>query len=329
MYLRIIILLLGFALVPKVVLADSNTNAHSTYNKLLKQIISQQTIPHFKCQNSRQIIEQDEKTEVTQLITMAVFLELNGYKSLDKYPNTVPVAEFSKFAEHFLSLKKNKNIRWRPTPVKEGWLGDIPEVIDSTSQYDKDALSHILENQSQKFGERAFLPTMCTAYLHYMENLNDLPCGLSPLQKFTISLYGDGVFSLVNSYLRSEKKPRLLTLELFTDELNRALAKIEPFQGYVLRQDRTSTAVWGQYNVGDRITYSAFTSTSAILLPNYPPNVIIRSESGVLIAPLSSWPSEQEVLFPSNTSFRILYNSCMKSQDIKVEPCQIVLEETL
>jgi hypothetical protein len=96
------------------------------------------------------------------------------------------------------------------------------------------------------------------------------------------------------------------------DALNRALDKLPPYEGPVVRGTDLPPDVLAQYQPGTAVTEPAFFSTS--MNPAVPQstafagNVEFRvlSRTGRDISSFSIFPTEQEVLFPSGVTFYVL-----------------------
>jgi hypothetical protein len=96
------------------------------------------------------------------------------------------------------------------------------------------------------------------------------------------------------------------------DALNRALDKLPPYEGPVVRGTDLPPDVLAQYQPGAAVTESAFFSSS--INPAVPQstafagNVEFRvlSRTGRDISSFSMFPTEQEVLFPTGVTFYVL-----------------------
>jgi NAD:arginine ADP-ribosyltransferase len=96
------------------------------------------------------------------------------------------------------------------------------------------------------------------------------------------------------------------------EAINSALQKLPPYHGPVVRGTNLPPEVLAQYRPGGVITEDAFlsTSTNAAVArsPSFVGNVEFRimSSTGRDISSFSLFPGEQEILFPSGTSFYIV-----------------------
>ncbi|HEY4041370.1 MAG TPA: ADP-ribosyltransferase [Rhodopila sp.] len=94
--------------------------------------------------------------------------------------------------------------------------------------------------------------------------------------------------------------------------INNALEKLPPYQGPVIRGTNLPPEVLDQYRPGEIIKEDAFLSTSTNTAvarsPSFAGNVEFRilSSSGRDISSVSMFPDEQEVLFPSGTTFYVV-----------------------
>jgi hypothetical protein len=96
------------------------------------------------------------------------------------------------------------------------------------------------------------------------------------------------------------------------DALNRALEKLPPYEGPVIRGTNLSPDVIAQYQPGEVVTEDAFlsttTNTAVARSPMFAGNVEFRilSSTGRDVSSLSMFPGEQEILFPAGTRFYVV-----------------------
>jgi hypothetical protein len=96
------------------------------------------------------------------------------------------------------------------------------------------------------------------------------------------------------------------------DALHGALKKLPTYEGPVVRGTDLPPEVLDQYQPGQVVTESAFTSTTTdpavARSPTFTGNVEFRimSSSGRDISSLSMFPHEQEILFPPDTEFEVI-----------------------
>ncbi len=96
------------------------------------------------------------------------------------------------------------------------------------------------------------------------------------------------------------------------EALNNALQKLPPYNGPVIRGTNLPPEVLAQYRPGEVITEDAFlsTSTNAAVArsPSFVGNVEFRimSSTGRDVSSFSVFPGEQEILFPSGTTFYVV-----------------------
>lgn len=130
-------------------------------------------------------------------------------------------------------------------------------------------------------------------------------CGLTPAEVFALVDYTESGFEKLNKALRSPPVPE--KYRLYRDVLNTALTKIKIFSGEVKRgAESLPEKVLAQHKPGKTVTYQAFTSTSKDSGFSGAVQFVIKSRTGRYIAPLSSSESEEEVLFPTGSRFKIL-----------------------
>lgn len=107
--------------------------------------------------------------------------------------------------------------------------------------------------------------------------------------------------------LATKDNPEFIKIyELF---LNKALDKLPMFQGIVYRFSQSNLPIdfVEQLKIGAKVTFQPFTSTSksAILRKNMYYEFVIQSKTGRIL-PFSYKPTEDEVLFKSKTTFKVL-----------------------
>ena len=134
-------------------------------------------------------------------------------------------------------------------------------------------------------------------------------------------------FSKLNPYLRG-KTHQNTELNLLETLINRALDKIEDTRRLVYRtttfltQPDMPEAVYRNHLMGTIVDYAAFTSTSTS--PKHNPNFLIYSLKG---KDLGQYTVESEVLFRSQTKFKVRYNSCEAEQKQTWQGCNVILDE--
>jgi hypothetical protein len=131
------------------------------------------------------------------------------------------------------------------------------------------------------------------------------PQDLSALADYTKMGYAD-----LNSALRSDTVDASQHARI--EALTKALQKLPPHEGTVVRGTNLPQEVLEQYQPGAVVTENAFVSTSmnpAVAQSSaFVGNVEFRilSSTGRDISSVSMYPSEQEVLFPAGTRFYVL-----------------------
>lgn len=130
-------------------------------------------------------------------------------------------------------------------------------------------------------------------------------CGLTDEEIFAIHLYTTTLYRQINSILRSNQSEQIQRIQPFIAAIDSGLDKLAPYHGPVLRGTDLPVAVRSSYCQGCTVSDRAFTSTS--ITTQYPGKhwLNIQSASGRYIAPLSSSPSMQEVLFKPGTKFQV------------------------
>lgn len=137
-----------------------------------------------------------------------------------------------------------------------------------------------------------------------------------PEEYAALKWYTDDGFRGMNSYLRGQEKLKGKQKEDRDREISMAVAGLEAmpvYQGTVYRGTNFSGSeakkYLKQYKVGAEVTEPAFASTSkAGLHEDFEGqvNFVIKSKTGRSIAEASNVPSEDEVLFPPATRFKVL-----------------------
>lgn len=128
---------------------------------------------------------------------------------------------------------------------------------------------------------------------------------LAALADYTGSGYQDLNDALRNGTVDASQAARV-------DALNRALEKLPPYEGPVIRGSDIPAEVLARYKPGSVITELGFVSTTmnpaVAQLPTFAGNVEfkIMSTSGRDISSLSTFPAEQEILFPAGTKFYVV-----------------------
>ena len=128
-------------------------------------------------------------------------------------------------------------------------------------------------------------------------------CGLTEVEIATVVAYTRDLYADMNQALREgggKFKPAV-------DTLNRALKKLANYKGTVVRGASDLGGDVDLFKPGAIVKSKAFTSAAASgegFAGAY--RFTIQSCGGKYIAPLSASPGEEEVLFKSNTSFKVL-----------------------
>lgn len=97
-------------------------------------------------------------------------------------------------------------------------------------------------------------------------------------------------------------------LELYVRLIESGLSQLPSFKGTVFRGTNLTPEQLAKYKKDEIVTESAFTSTSTVAGDAFPGNTqfVINSKNGREISILSEYPNEKEVLFKSNTKFKVL-----------------------
>ena len=136
----------------------------------------------------------------------------------------------------------------------------------------------------------------------YLQKQN---CPLTEVDVFAISIYTGPQYEILKHALKSGNPDELRKYQFLIDAINTGLSKINPYEGMtrtgVNENDRDD------YQLGKVFTHKSFlSSTLGAAYHNRPYQLMIKSKTGAYIAPISSAPMEEEVLFKSGTAFRVL-----------------------
>ncbi|MEO0760110.1 MAG: minor capsid protein [Cyanobacteria bacterium J06648_16] len=154
-----------------------------------------------------------------------------------------------------------------------------------------------------------------------------------------LEFYTGDRFLEVNQQLRSGNPTDDVKQEV--QRVNRALDKMPAYEGVVYRGIRPDSigeidGILAQFRQGESVVFPGFTSTSASesVGRNYAGlngiggvTVAIRSKgvNGRVVAPISRNPAEQEVLFKSNTRFRVV--RVEEGEKLGIRSAIVVIEE--
>ncbi|UXA07806.1 NAD(+)--arginine ADP-ribosyltransferase Mav [Mycobacterium sp. SMC-2] len=131
---------------------------------------------------------------------------------------------------------------------------------------------------------------------------------LAALAHYTGTGYQDLNFALREGALNASQQARV-------EALHKALEKLPPYEGAVVRGTNLPADVLEQYRPGEIITEPAFTSTSTdpsvAQSPTFAGNTEFRiwSITGRDVSSVSMYSSEQEILFPAGSKFYIISNT--------------------
>lgn len=128
---------------------------------------------------------------------------------------------------------------------------------------------------------------------------------LAALAHYTGPGYQDLNFALREGALDASQQARV-------DALHKALEKLPVYEGAVVRGTNLPADVLDQYRPGEIITEPAFTSTSTdhtvAQSPTFAGNTEFRiwSTTGRDVSSVSTFPGEQEILFPAGSKFYVV-----------------------
>ncbi len=171
-------------------------------------------------------------------------------------------------------------------------LAELKEQLAKQGANNDDAEIDEVEREAERFiGSRLYTTKFLPS------------CGLTVDEMLALVLYSGSYYRFLNAALRSGEGDKV---KPFTDVLNVALKKINPFNGLVKRGADLPQDALQRYEVGNEVTLPGFTSAS--LSSGFGGNhrFTIQSKSGRLIAPYSMSYGEHEVLFPAGARFKVL-----------------------
>lgn len=148
---------------------------------------------------------------------------------------------------------------------------------------------------------------------------------LSEGEKMSIMGYTCMLDQFINDSLRKDDP----SWKSYEKSLNAALDKLPPHQGKVWRLATLPDEIADRYQPGKTVQEKAFTSTSlakggasSAVKGKYNVQFRITSKTGREI-PISRFTAEKEILFKSNTKFKVVSNAPVKGRNVR----EIHLEE--
>lgn len=155
-------------------------------------------------------------------------------------------------------------------------------------------------------------------------------CGMAPEELAALAYYMGHGYGCINRHLW--KTPDAVPkASLLVDRVNSALRRLPRYQGLVIRGSKLPENVKAKHTQGATVTYEAFTSTSTNrqTAEDFSEDAmfIIYSHSGRPVMTLSD--GENEILFRSNTNFRIvdINERTIEKYDEKVKVSFYVMRE--
>lgn len=153
---------------------------------------------------------------------------------------------------------------------------------------------------------RLYVENQVQMRVGYLKNyLQKQNCQMTDVDVFAISLYTGSQYEILKHALKYGSPEEKQKYQFLIDAINTGLTKITPYEGMT----RTGVSVNDRddYQVGQIFTHKSFlSSTLGKAYSTRPYQLMIKSKSGAYIAPISSAPMAEEVLFKSGTSFRVL-----------------------
>lgn len=176
---------------------------------------------------------------------------------------------------------------------------------------DKAEIERAGQIAEEKDAETAFYPEV---YQFHIEELDE-PLAKTVIEKYRLSMpeavsvreYTANGYAKLNTELRANKAS--LKTRKFEALLNRALDKLPNYEGKVWRDVDFPSDILVNYVVGNTITEKAFISSSYDENERFekrPHRLLIHSKKGKKIENISAIVSENEVLFKSNSKFKVI-----------------------
>lgn len=171
----------------------------------------------------------------------------------------------------------------------------------------------------------------CDGPLGMKKNLNMIienrkigDCGLTDEEKAILYHYTGGGYGCMNTYLRSGVKHA--AMEDLVNTLNGALNKLPNYRGLVIRGATLPEKIRKLHQVGAKVMYDAFTSTSTSSGFGGTDIFIMLSKTGKPIMGFSGFEHEYEVLFKARTVFKVLHS--YKVNDVHYHVMKEVVKES-
>ncbi|MGZ3693414.1 MAG: ADP-ribosyltransferase [Bdellovibrionota bacterium] len=139
----------------------------------------------------------------------------------------------------------------------------------------------------------------------------DFPSQLTEEELIALYGYTQSLYRTVNGFLRQEETK---TVGPYVKAMDAALAKLPKFKGEVVRATNMPADVALGYVVGENITIPAYASASIAGLRAGRDRFRIQSENARLLGVLSDFPQDREVIFPRNTTFKVLSKKVNKDK---------------
>lgn len=121
------------------------------------------------------------------------------------------------------------------------------------------------------------------------------------------------------NYLEIQKKilneiPLTSHEKSLVEKINVALDELTSFKGRVFRNEYLPDEILEKYEPGEIIQRQTFISTSKEWIQSFGGNtmLIIRSKNGKDVTKLSPWKEESEVLFKTNSNFKVIYKKILE-----------------
>ena len=243
---------------------------------------------------TKKIVEELKKAE------KPVSSDINYHESTIGYYQKAIDSKLKALAIYQEYIKDPKNLPYPmglSIPLKEE-----PEIIkddtfeeDDEDEDDKKSDESICENADYRY----------QSLLTRMSSKKMGSCKMSPEEMVAISYYTDDGYSCMNSYLRKEDQ-KDENINFLVETMNSGLSKLPSYKGLVKRGGKLPESVKAKHTPGSIVTYGAYTSSSTSNGFSAEDMFLIYSKNGKPIMGLSSHSSEYEVLFKSNSQFKVI-----------------------
>lgn len=133
-----------------------------------------------------------------------------------------------------------------------------------------------------------------------------------PTEALAVREYTGSFYNAINRYLRRGREPKNEMLNAYERVLNIAMSKLKSYSGPVFRGTDLTEEQFGKYLAAmerkEPFIEAAFFSTTSSMGQKFKGNTmyVVRSKNGKIVREISEFPTEDEILFKSGTSFKVV-----------------------